>query len=152
MISKFKIQIIKTTLSIIIFIIVYLMMLLLALGITILCIMGGVFLVMDRPVFLILGIGIASLGILIMIFLLKFMFVSHKVDRTNLIEITLAEESYLFDIISEIAKEIKTNLPKKVYLSTDTNAAVFYDSNFLSMIFPVKKKLANRNELNKYNR
>ncbi|MBK6964785.1 MAG: hypothetical protein IPH20_12810 [Bacteroidales bacterium] len=34
-----------------------------------------------------------------------------------------------------------TSCPKKVYLSSDVNAAVFYDSSFGVCFFPIKKNL-----------
>jgi Zn-dependent protease with chaperone function len=88
-----------------------------------------------------LGIGLASLGVLVLIFLFKFMFKTHTVDRSHLMEITRAEEPELFGLIDEIVSKVGTNFPKRVYLSTEVNAAVFYDSNFWSMIFPIKKNL-----------
>lgn len=44
-------------------------------------------------------------------------------------------------MIDEIVKEAETNFPKKVYLSNDVNASVFYDSSFWSMFFPIQKNL-----------
>ncbi|MDZ4679757.1 MAG: M48 family metallopeptidase [Saprospiraceae bacterium] len=88
-----------------------------------------------------LGLGIISMGVLIIIFLLKFIFAKHKVDRSHLIEISRTQEPRLFELIGEIVEEVETNFPKKVYLSADVNAAVFYDSSFWSMFFPIKKNL-----------
>lgn len=87
------------------------------------------------------GIGIISLGILIFFFLLKFIFKKHVVDRSHLIEITQEDEPQLFNCISEIVNDVETDFPKKIYLSTDVNAGVFYDSSFWSMIFPIRKNL-----------
>ncbi|MDR6240168.1 M48 family metallopeptidase [Aureibacter tunicatorum] len=88
-----------------------------------------------------LGVGLASMGVLVLIFLLKFIFKSHKKDRSHLIEVTKAEEPQLFAMIEEIVLKVGTNFPKKVYLSAEVNAAVFYDSSFWSMFFPVQKNL-----------
>lgn len=141
--SEFKNQTIKAILAITFFMLVYSILFLMAIGLTALCVVGGVYLIALKPMFgtIALGIGLASLGILVLIFLLKFIFKSHKIDRTHLIEIIESEEPELFQMIDEIVQEIQTSFPKKVYLSTDVNAAVFYDSSFWSMFLPIRKNL-----------
>jgi Zn-dependent protease with chaperone function len=141
--KEFKTQATKAILAINLFALTYLIILLSAVLLTALCITGGVLLIVFKPMFITiaLGIGLASLGVLILIFLLKFIFKSHKVDRSHLIEITEQQEPELFKMISEIVQTVGTNFPKKVYLSSDVNAAVFYDSSFWSMFFPIKKNL-----------
>jgi Zn-dependent protease with chaperone function len=140
---EFRTQTTKAILSIILFITTYLFMLVLALGLTALCVYGGIMLIVSFPRLftLALGIGVASLGVLVLFFLLKFIFKSHKVDRSHLIEIKRIDEPKLFKLIDEIVKEVGTIFPKKVYLSSDVNAAVFYDSSLWSMFFPIKKNL-----------
>jgi len=141
--SEFKAQTTKAISSIVFFILTYVIMLLLAMGLTAACIYGGIMLIAFRPMFLtiLLGIGLASLGVLVLIFLLKFIFKSHKVDRSHLFEITKADEPELFGLITSIVDQVGTTFPKKVYLSSDVNASVFYDSSFWSMFLPVKKNL-----------
>lgn len=139
----FKKQTGKAIAAIFIFAFTYLLIFILALGLTALCIYAGIMIIAIRPMIItiLLGIGVASLGILVLIFLLKFIFASHKVDRSHLLEITAAEEPELFSMINDIVKEVKTGFPRKVYLSTDVNASVFYDSGFWSMFLPVRKNL-----------
>ena len=141
--KEFKIQAAKAILAINLFALTYLIILVLAVLLTGLCIAGGVTLILIKPMFITmaLGIGLASLGVLILIFLLKFIFKSHKVDRSHLIELNAHQEPELFKMIREIVESVGTNFPKKVYLSSEVNAAVFYDSSFWSMFFPVKKNL-----------
>ncbi|WP_088656298.1 M48 family metallopeptidase [Geofilum rhodophaeum] len=141
--KEFKTQATKAILAINLFTLTYLIILLLAVLLTGLCIAGGVSLIVIKPMFITiaLGIGLASLGVLILIFLLKFIFKSHKVDRSHLTEINEQQEPELFKMIREIVQSVGTNFPKKVYLSSEVNAAVFYDSSFWSMFFPVKKNL-----------
>lgn len=141
--KEFKTQATKAILAINLFALTYLIILLLAVLLTGLCIAGGVSLILIKPVFITiaLGTGLASMGVLILIFLLKFIFKSHKIDRSELIEINEQQEPELFKMIGEIVQSVGTNFPKKVYLSSDVNAAVFYDSSFWSMFFPVKKNL-----------
>lgn len=140
---EFKTQTTKAILAIAFFALTYVLLLVLTLGLTALCIFAGAYLIILKPMFVTLavGIGLASLGVLVLIFLVKFIFNTHVPDRSHLVEITQAEEPELFAMISEIVQEVKTSFPKKVYLSTDVNAAVFYQSSFWSMFFPVEKNL-----------
>lgn len=133
----------KAVFAIILFIVTYLILLSLAIGMTALCVMGGIALIVAKPMLITLGLGIglASLGVFILIFLFKFLFKQHKVDRSHLIEIFEKDEPKLFSFIREIVNEVQTDFPKRVYLSSDVNACVFYDSNFWSMIFPIRKNL-----------
>ncbi len=133
----------RTVASILLFAFTYIVIIVLATLLTALCIYGGIIFIIAIPRFitLILGVGLASLGILVLIFLLKFMFQSHKVDRSHLQEITEADEPELFQLIREIVIEVDTNFPKKIYWSYDVNASVFYDSSFWSMFLPIKKNL-----------
>ena len=140
---EFRSQAKKAIFAIGFFILTYLIILLLAIGFTVLCVIGGLGLILISPslVTLVLGLGLASLGILVLIFLLKFIFASNKTDRSGLIEISRDEQPELFQMIEEIVQEVKTDFPKKVYLDANVNAAVFYDSSFWSMFFPIKKNL-----------
>ncbi len=140
---NFRKMIGRAVFAIILFIITYLILLSLAIGLTVLCVMGGIALIVAKPMALTigLGIGLASLGFFILIFLFKFLFKKHKVDRSHLVEISELDEPKLFSFIQEIVNEVKTDFPKRVYLSSDVNACVFYDSNFWSMIFPIRKNL-----------
>jgi Zn-dependent protease with chaperone function len=44
-------------------------------------------------------------------------------------------------MIEDIVSQVGSKFPKKIYLSSEVNASVFYDSSFWSMFFPVKKNL-----------
>jgi len=140
---KFKAQTAKAILSIILFSLIYILLLFLAICLTVLCICLAFLLVTTIPAFysIILGIGFGSLGVLILVYLVKFIFKRNKVDRSHLYEITNKDEPEFFKLIEEIVIEVDTSFPKKVYLSSDVNAAVFYDSSFLSMFLPIKKNL-----------
>ncbi|WP_291135150.1 M48 family metalloprotease [Flavobacterium sp. UBA7663] len=140
---EFKKQTSKAIFAIGLFILVYILLILIGFLVTIACIAGGVTLIIAKPMFftLALGIGLASLGVMIIIFLLKFLFKRNKTDLSNFTEVKRSEEPKLFAFIDEIVAETKTNFPKKVFLSTEVNASVFYDSSFWSMFLPIKKNL-----------
>lgn len=140
---EFKKQTSKAIIAIVLFILVYLLLIVLGFLITIACIAGGITIIVARPMFitLALGIGLASLGVMIIIFLFKFLFKRNKTDLSKFTEVKRSQEPKLFAFIDEIVAETNTNFPKKVFLSTEVNASVFYDSNFWSMFLPIKKNL-----------
>ncbi|ALL05533.1 hypothetical protein AQ505_08555 [Pedobacter sp. PACM 27299] len=89
-----------------------------------------------------LGLGLMGMGLFIFFFLIKFIFSpAIKIDRSQFLEINKEQQPALFKLIHETVGEVKTNFPKKVYLTADINASVFYDATFWSMFFPVKKNL-----------
>jgi len=141
--SSFKNQTVKAILSIILFIAVYLALIAGALLLTYYCVFFAFKIIAAKAMFITIavGAGLVSIGILVLIFLFKFMFSKTKVDLSHLVEITEADEPQLFQMIKETVEEVGTRFPKKVYLSADVNASVFYNSNFWSMFFPIRKNL-----------
>lgn len=141
--ANFKKRTLRAILSIVLFMFVYIILLVLAVGLTALCAFAGFYVITVRPSFitLMLGVGLASLGFFILAFLFKFLFKKHKIDRSHLTEISEEDEPKLFAFIREIVNEAGTDFPKKIYLSSEVNASVFYDSSFWSLFFPVKKNL-----------
>ncbi|UIR57722.1 M48 family metalloprotease [Sphingobacterium sp. SRCM116780] len=140
---NFKKETKKTIFSIFVFIITYLLLFALSIGLTAACIYGGIWIIRLIPNILTLGLGLGLIAsaFTILFYLLKFIFASSKRDISNLTEINAIDEPQLFALIAEIVKEVDTKFPKKVYLSYDVNACVFYDSNFWSMFFPIRKNL-----------
>lgn len=139
----FKKSAVKAILAILFFLLVYTLIVLLAIALTIACGYAGIFLVTSTfsvPA-LLGGAGLISFGLLILIFTIKFLFKKHVVDRSHLLEISHAEQPELFAFIDEVVTETGTNFPKKVFLSAEVNASVFYDSDVRSMFFPVRKNL-----------
>lgn len=138
---EFKKNTIGAILSILLFIIVYISLLALSVILTLFCgyIGYSIMTISFHLKTLLLGIAVIGIGILIFIFLVKFFFKKKTIDNSNLIEITQEEEPDLFLFINDIIKEVKTKFPKKIYVSEDVNASVFYDSTFWSMFLPVKK-------------
>jgi Zn-dependent protease with chaperone function len=141
--ANFKREAVKVLCAIFFFIFVYLILIAVALGLAALCALGGLGLIILKPMIItiMLGAGLAGLGVMVVFFLLKFLFKSHKVDRSGLIETREHEQPALFQFIRTLANETQTPFPKKIYLSPDVNASVFYNSTFWSMFFPVRKNL-----------
>lgn len=141
--NNFKKHAKNTIFSIVIFIFVYILLFTLAVGLTIGLGALGIYIMILKPMIwtLLIGGGLIVSGLTILFFLVKFLFSSNKFDRNHLTEITKKDHPQVFAIIEEIVKQVSTTFPKKVYLSNEVNASVFYDSNFWSMFLPVKKNL-----------
>ncbi|RNL88673.1 hypothetical protein ED312_07740 [Sinomicrobium pectinilyticum] len=141
--ENFKNQARKAIWSILLFVFTYSVLAVLAIGLTVLCAYAGIQLIIAMPklVTIALGIGLASLGFLILVFLFKFLFKSGKTDLSHMKEITKEDEPELFGLVEEIVAEVGTDFPKKVFISGEINASVFYNSNFWSMFLPVRKNL-----------
>ncbi|MDQ3190082.1 MAG: M48 family metallopeptidase, partial [Bacteroidota bacterium] len=140
---EFKKKALHTLGSIFIFALVYIVLMTLALLLTIAASWAGLSLIIAFPKFytLMIGGGLIGLGLMVSYFMVKFIFSKNVVDRSGLIEIHERDQPVLFSFIKEIANETMTNFPKKIYLSPEVNASVFYDSSFWSMFFPVRKNL-----------
>jgi Zn-dependent protease with chaperone function len=140
---RFRKEAAKAMLAIVLFVISYAVLLLLATALTLLCLYLGFNVMINNFRFLsiALGVGIMGFGLLIFYFLIKFIFSSHKMDRSHLVEITREQQPHLFAMIDEIVAEVGTQKPKQVYITPEVNASVFYDSSFWSMFLPVPKNL-----------
>jgi Zn-dependent protease with chaperone function len=90
---------------------------------------------------LVLGLGLILSGLMLVFFVIKFLFKKTKQDYSGMVEITREEQPQLFAFIDKITEETSAPKPKRIYVTADVNAAVFYDSSFWSMFFPVKKNL-----------
>lgn len=140
---KYRREAVKLVGAIGLFIAVYMLLMLLAIGLAVTVSYLGLVIMMFSLSFftIVLGVGLIGTGLMVFYFLIKFIFTKKRYDRSGLIEITQRDYPELFDFILKLAKETKTAMPKHIYLATDINASVFYDSNFLSMFMPVRKNL-----------
>ncbi len=82
-----------------------------------------------------------SFAVLFSIYLISPLFKISRNIKPSRVEITRDVCPELFGIIDELVDETRCDKPKHVYLSTDANACVFYDTSFWSIFFPVKKNL-----------
>jgi len=141
--ASFKKYARKTILSIVVFAFSYICMLILAIGITVGFTLLGLFIFTSKPMFItaVLCLGLFASGLTVLFFLLKFVFAFTKIETDHLTEIKARDEPQLFALIHNIVNEVETSFPKKVFLSHDVNASVFYDSNFWSMFLPIRKNL-----------
>lgn len=141
--AQYKKEAKNSVIFIVFFFIVYLLLILISLGVVAgLGFLGIAALSFKLGYFTILiSAGIIGMGVFILIFLFKFIFSSNRQSNEGLIEINKEQEPELFELIYEVVNTVETQRPKKVFLTTDVNAFVNYDSTFWSMFFPVKKNL-----------
>ncbi len=141
--TAFRRQARKAIAGVILFIVAYVTMLLAALALGAVCLLAAARLVSaDFNIFsMLVGLSLAVFGLMIFVFLLKFVLGKHKADRSHLSEVMETDEPRLFALIHSTAKEVGTRPPKRVYFSNFVEAAVFYDSSFWSMLLPVRKNL-----------
>lgn len=75
------------------------------------------------------------------VYLVKPFFTFKRNDKATRVKVTETECPELFKMIKEVAQETQCEMPQNVYLTTEANASVFYDTSLWSIIFPVKKNL-----------
>jgi Zn-dependent protease with chaperone function len=83
----------------------------------------------------------ATLAVVLLIFLVKAQFKWHRQKDDTRIEITEKEHPSLFQFIRGICEDTRAPFPKRVFVTPDVNASVFYNSSLLSLVLPVKKNL-----------
>ncbi|UYQ91161.1 M48 family metallopeptidase [Chitinophaga horti] len=138
----FRKQAIKVIFAIVLFMIVYLLLVAAAVGLAVACVYAGIWLLAAMStITILLGVGLILLGASVLFFLVKFVFAVSKNENAGRIEILESEQPRLFDFIRQVATETNTPFPKKIFLSADVNACVFYNSSFWSMMLPVRKNL-----------
>jgi len=133
----------KVSLSIVGFVLIYLILFIVAVALALAAGYLGFIMVVNYPRIytIMLGIALCAFGLFIIFFLLKFISTKNVHDTSHLKEVTAKDEPQLFEFISKVVDEVGSNFPKKVFLSNEVNAYVFYNSNFWSLFFPVKKNL-----------
>ena len=85
--------------------------------------------------------GLCAFALVFGAYLIKPLFSSTKNVNLQRVEVTKEDCPKLFDVIWDIAHSVGTKVPKHVYLTTAVNACVFYNTNFWSIFFPVRKNL-----------
>ncbi len=83
----------------------------------------------------------AVMAAVLFLFLVKALLKWGKRDEELRIEITEKWHPELFRFVRRICEDTKAPFPLKIFVTPEVNAAVFYNSSLLSLIFPVKKNL-----------
>lgn len=140
---EFKKEASRSIVSIVGFIAVYFLLIALSMGLVALACYGGIAIISLRITFytLIIGVGLIGFSVMVFVFLVKFLFATTRTDDSDSIEITAAEHPALFETVYALAAAAGTSRPRKIFLSPDVNACVFYNSSFWSMFLPIRKNL-----------
>ncbi len=141
--TEFRNSVSGVILSIVIFFLFYLVLIALATAVMLAAGWAGVTIIAMKPNFITLaaGGGIIALGIMLFLFLFKFIFSKTRNDNPFRVEINESEHPELFSFIRRLNKDTQTEFPKKIFLSPEVNAMVFYNSSFWSLFLPVRKNL-----------
>ena len=141
--AAFKNEVIKVALGISLFAIVYILLFSLAAALALLCAVAGFSIIVAKPMLftIALGVGLIGLGGMVFFFLIKFIFNRKKIDTSNLVEISETDQPLLFNFVRQLSEETGTRFPKKIFVSPEVNASVFYNTNFWSMLLPTRKNL-----------
>lgn len=141
--KAFRKRVYQSVWAIILFIFSYLVLFAVAVGIAVAFGALGIGLLMIKAMWMtgMLALGLVGSGVMLIYFVIKFMFKRTPEDRAGMVEIFEADQPELFAFINKITQETGAASPKHIYLAADVNAGVFYDSNFWSMFFPIKKNL-----------
>ena len=75
------------------------------------------------------------------IFIIKPIFQFSSNQNPNSVKIDRDDAPQLFSLLEETTNESGIKMPKKVFVSTDVNACVFYNTSFWNIIFPVRKNI-----------
>lgn len=141
--KAFKQQISRSVNAVILFVIVYLLLLLGAIGCAIIfgALGVGIIALKAHWVTIVFGLGLIFSGLMLVFFVVKFIFKRNRDHYGERFEIFEADQPELFSFIRQLTAETGTDFPKHVYLTPEVNAYVSYDSTFWSMFLPVKKNL-----------
>lgn len=141
--DTYKKEVRKSVFSIILFFTVYFILILVSLAILLAVISLAISFLKNFKIgfwtILIAG-AMIGMGGIVFVFLIKFLFSVSK-DNYEKIRVTKEKEPALFQLIEETYLQVGAPAPKHVFLTTDVNAFVSYDSSFWSMFLPVKKNL-----------
>lgn len=86
-------------------------------------------------------VGVLSLAGIFGIYLVKPLFSVKKNINNERVEVTESECPKLFQLIRDLSRTTGFRMPRHVYLTTDTDAKVFYNIGFWSIFLPVRKNL-----------
>jgi Zn-dependent protease with chaperone function len=141
--SEFKRQVIKVFLLCVLFLLTYIVVVAIALGLAALIVLlaGAVALAVPNIVTFLLILGGFGLAVMIVIFVFNSLVIKLNRGREGAVQIFEKDEPLLFEFTRRVTTEAGSSFPKKIFLVEDVNALVAYDSVLLSMFFPQRKNL-----------
>lgn len=85
--------------------------------------------------------GGAFAAVLLALFLLKGLFKGRSADRDGWLQLDPAAHPHLFAFIRRVYQDVGAPPPRRVYVTSDVNAALVYDTSLLNLVLPPKKDL-----------
>lgn len=136
-------QVTKVLFSIVLFIFIYLALLGMAVSMLYYGVMAAIYMITTKFSFITLAAGAGIVGLTVMFawFMVKFIFKTRKNESPQRIQLFEKDHPQLFAFVRKLANEAGAPFPKKIFISPEVNACVFYNSSFLSLFFPVPKNL-----------
>lgn len=140
---SFKKSVVNVALAMLLFILVYLLVLVAALALIVGVAFAGIKLVsaVHNLWLLILSLSLVLSSVMLFYFLIRFVFKKQERDYSSMIEVTEDDQPILYQFLRQLTTEAQSPFPKKVFLSAEVNAGVFYDTSFWNLFFPAKKNL-----------
>jgi Zn-dependent protease with chaperone function len=89
---------------------------------------------------LVRSLGLFCCGCMFL-YLVKGLFKTQGGQRDDMIEITEAEQPDLFAFVRQLCADTGAPMPRRIFVSHEVNACVFYPSSLLSLIMPGRKSL-----------
>jgi Zn-dependent protease with chaperone function/tellurite resistance protein len=78
---------------------------------------------------------------LLAVFMIKGLVFIKRGAKSDGVELTATQHPQLFAFLHRMADEARAPRPHRVFVSTQVNAAVYYDLSLLNLLFPSKKNL-----------
>lgn len=140
---RYQAQVVKVLFSILLFILTYLVVLAVAIGIFLLSLVAAMAIISTLKglyALLLVAAIVLSAGMFVY-FIVKFLFQIKRDTDTSRMELQEKDQPDLFEFVRRVCEETEAPFPQKIFISPAVNACVFYNSSFLSMFLPVRKNL-----------
>ncbi len=141
--SFFRRQVAKVSGSILIFLVACIFLLCSATVLATACIAGGIFLAVNMPrvLTIITALALMLLGIMLLVFLGRFLFSRRQQATPCRTLLEPSEHPRLFDFIAQLAAATKTRLPEKIFAIPGVQANIFYHTSTGGKLRPFRRDL-----------
>ncbi|MBI1851173.1 MAG: M48 family metalloprotease, partial [Planctomycetes bacterium] len=88
-----------------------------------------------------LWLGGLLVAVMLFLFFLKGLFKRRRLSTDAWVRVSESDQPVLFDFLRRLCDEGQSPFPRAVYVSHEVNAAVFYPSSIVSLVWPIRKNL-----------
>ncbi|KAA2240645.1 M48 family metalloprotease [Chitinophaga agrisoli] len=141
--SFFRRQVAKVSGSILIFLVACIFLLCSATVLATACIAGGIILALNMPrvLTIITALALMLLGIMVLVFLVRFLFSRRQQETPCRTLLEPSEHPRLFDFITQLAAATKTRLPERIFAIPGVRANIFYHTGARGGLRPFRRDL-----------